>query len=140
MSRLLAATLLGAVATAQGGTLTLTVRVDQFPNARGSAGIAVWKGARGFPEGIEHAVATTYAPIDGGTATARFEGLAPGAYAVTVFHDQNDNRRFDKNWVGVPREPWGVSNNVRPKLRAPSFDEARIDLGPGEQDVRISVR
>lgn len=140
MKRLLAAMLLGAGALAHSDTLTLTVRVDQFPNARGHAGIAVWKGPRGFPEGIEHAVATTYVPIDGGRAVARFERLAPGSYAVTVFHDQNDNRRFDKNWVGVPREPWGVSNNIRPRLRAPTFEEARVDLAPGEQEVRITVR
>ena len=141
MIRMLAAPLLAAAVMVQGsGTLTLTVRVDQFPNGKGSAGIAVWKGPRGFPEGIEHAVATTYVRVENGTATARFEQLAPGPYAVTVFHDQNDNRRFDKNWVGVPREPWGVSNNARPRLRAPTFEEARIELAAGEQLVRISVR
>jgi uncharacterized protein (DUF2141 family) len=141
MSRLLAATLLAAIAMGQPpGTVTLTVRVDRFPHAKGRAGIAVWNGPRGFPEGIEHAVATTYVPIEGETATARFEGLSPGSYAVTVFHDQNDNRRFDKNWVGVPREPWGVSNNVRPKLRPPTFEEARVDFEAGERAVRISVR
>lgn len=137
----LAASALAAIVTLQApATVTLTVRVDRFPSAKGMAGIALWKGPGGFPEGIEHAVATTYVPVESGIATARFDRLAPGPYAVTVYQDQNDNRRFDKNWVGVPREPWGVSNNVRPRLRAPTFEEARVDLEPGEQVVRISVR
>ena len=141
MIRVLAAPALAAIVTLQApATVTLTVRVDRSPGAKGRMGIALWKGPRGFPEGIEHAVATTYVPVENGFATARFDRLAPGSYAVTVYHDQNDNRRFDKNWVGVPREPWGVSNNVRPRLRAPTFEEARLELEPGEQVVRISVR
>ena len=135
------ALLLGLPATLHpaGALVTLTVSVDGFENAEGAAGIAVWNGAQGFPEGIEHAVATTYVPIEDGSASARFEDLAPGAYAVTVYHDRNDNQRFDKNWLGMPTEAWGVSNDVRPRLRAPRFDEARLELEAGEQVVSIGV-
>ena len=136
--------LAGAVgASAQVGdtrdTLALNVHVDGFDTVDGEAGIAVWTAARGFPEAIEHAVATTYVAIRDGVARARFEKLVPGIYAVTVYHNKNDNRRFDKNWLGMPREAWGVSNNVRPRLRAPRFDEARLELGPGEAIVEIEV-
>ena len=120
-------------------TVTLNVQVDGFKNAAGAAGIALWDAARGFPEEVEHAVATTYATIQDGVAMARFDQLEPGTYAITVYHDRNDNRRFDKNWLGIPREGWGVSNNVRPRLRAPRFDEAMLDLGAGEELVEIRV-
>ena len=120
-------------------TLTLNVHVDGFENADGMAGIAVWNAARGFPDEIEHAVVTTYAAIQDGVATARFAQLEPGTCAITVYHDRNDNRRFDKNWLGMPREAWGVSNNVRPRLRAPRFDEAMLDVGAGEALVEIRV-
>ena len=118
----------------------LAVRVHGFANTAGTAGIAVWSGARGFPEEIEHAVATTYAMIDDGVAVAQFDQLEPGGYAVTVFHHRNDNRRFDKNWLRMPTEPWGVSNDVRPVLRAPTFAEARLDVATGEHLVRITVK
>ena len=120
--------------------VTLHVTVVDFENASGAAGVAVWSAARGFPEDIEHAVATTYARIEDGTAVAQFRHLAPGTYAVTVYHDENDNRRFDKNWIGVPKEAWGVSNNVHPRLRAPRFDEARLDLIAGEHSLEIRIR
>jgi uncharacterized protein (DUF2141 family) len=134
----------GAIATSaqvdqSGSTLTLHVRMEGFENTDGEAGVAVWNAARGFPEEIEHAVATTYVTIQDGAAVARFDQLEPGRYAITVYHDKNDNRRFDKNWLGMPKEDWGVSNNVRPRLRAPRFTEAVRDLGVGEQLVEIRV-
>ena len=121
-------------------TLTLHVRMDGFENADGVAGVAVWNTARGFPEQIEHAVATTYVTIQNGVAVARFDQLEPGSCAVTVYHDKNDNRRFDKNWLGMPREAWGVSNNVRPRLRAPRFDEALLELTVGAAETRVEIR
>ena len=134
----------GAIATSaqvdqSGSTLTLHVRMEGFENTDGEAGVAVWNAARGFPEEIEHAVATTYVTIQDGAAVARFDQLEPGRYAITVYHDKNDNRRVDKNWLGMPKEDWGVSNNVRPRLRAPRFTEAVRDLGVGEQLVEIRV-
>ncbi len=122
-----------------GSMITLNVQVDGFKNVAGAAGIAVWNAALGFPEEIEHAVATTYVTIQDGTAVARFDQLPPGRYAVTVYPDKNDNRRFDKNWLGMPREDWGVSNNVRPRLRAPRFAEAMLDLAVGRHLVEIRV-
>ena len=134
----------GAVATsAQVGqkdpTLALDVHVVGFESTDGEAGIAVWNAARGFPEEIDHALRTTYVPIQDGVAVARFDQLTPGTYAITVYHDKNDNLRFDKNWLGMPKEAWGVSNNARPRLRAPKFTEAMMELEAGEHPVEIHV-
>ena len=136
-----ASVLAGSAQTGENrSTRTLHVRMDGFENADGAAGVAVWTTARGFPERIEHAVATTYVPIQDGIAVARFAGLDPGNCAITVYHDKNDNRRFDKNWLGMPREAWGVSNNVRPRLRAPRFDEAMLKLPLGAGETRVEIR
>ena len=39
----------------------------------------------------------------------------------------------------MPKEAWGVSNNVRPRLRAPRFDVAVLEVGTGETLVEIQV-
>ena len=62
---------------------------------------------------------------------------APGRYAVAVYHDVNANRKFDKNLLGLPKEPYGVSNNPRVYLRAPKFDEAAIDVDGRTVDIAI---
>ncbi len=64
--------------------------------------------------------------------------LGPGTYAVSCFHDLNGNGKLDTNLFGIPTEPYGFSNNVRPKFRAPNWDETRFELKDGDQ--RISIR
>ncbi len=126
-----------AHATAQsqeGGSLgeqrvRIAVSITDLENSVGSAGVALWHADEGFPEDIESALRTSYVPITDSVARVSFDGLEPGAYAVTVYNDLNNNRRFDKNWIGMPKEAWGVSNNVRPRLRAPRFEEAVFDSG-----------
>ena len=117
----------------------LEVAVSGIESAEGRVGIALWDDGQGFPEGIEHALDSTYVAVEGGTARAVFELPEPGTYAVTVFHDRNDNQRFDKNWIGMPKEAWGVSNQARPRLRAPRFDEAEFEIAGGTQVVEIRI-
>ncbi|MEY3193938.1 MAG: hypothetical protein RIQ78_34 [Bacteroidota bacterium] len=55
-----------------------------------------------------------------------FPQLPPGSYAISCFHDLNGNGKLDTNLVGIPTEPYGFSNNARPKFRAPTWMEAII--------------
>lgn len=64
--------------------------------------------------------------------------LAPGTYAVSCFHDLNDNGELDTNFFGIPVEPYGFSNNARPKFRAPRWEEACFQVKEG--GVQISIR
>ena len=51
-----------------------------------------------------------------------------GTYALAVYHDVNGNRKFDKNWLGFPKEPFGLSNNPRLRLRAPKFSDVSFEV------------
>jgi len=62
-----------------------------------------------------------------------FTRLKAGNYAIAISHDLNSNGKLDKNFFGVPKEPWGVSNNARPKMRAPKFKEAMFELADRQQ-------
>ncbi len=70
------------------------------------------------------------------TAFTLSRKLAPGKYAVSVYVDENGNGRLDKNMFGAPKEPFGVSNNVVPKLSAPKLEECLFDLNKS-QNIRI---
>jgi uncharacterized protein (DUF2141 family) len=65
--------------------------------------------------------------------TVRIPDLPPGKYAVGVFVDNNRNGKQDKNFVGVPKEIYGFSNNARGTFGTPDFAEAAFDIG--ENDV-----
>ena len=52
----------------------------------------------------------------------------------------NHNLTLDSNWVGKPTEPWGVSVNLRPAFRAPTFEEAAFDVADAPIGLRVEVR
>ncbi len=53
----------------------------------------------------------------------RIENLNAGKYAFKYFHDENSNKKLDTNWIGIPREGYGFSNNAKGKFGPPSFKE-----------------
>jgi uncharacterized protein (DUF2141 family) len=69
-----------------------------------------------------------------------FKDLPVGDYSVAIYHDLNANNLFDRNWIGYPKEPFAVSNNLRPyKLLYPSFDAAKITLSEKGSLVVINL-
>ena len=111
------------------GAAELRVQVSGICSAEGQIGCALFAEASGFPG--EGATVRRVLPADPKGVECRFEGLAPGSYAVAVLHDLNGNGRNDTNFLGIPTEDWGVSNNVRPTLRAPRFEEAAVQVKEG---------
>lgn len=104
----------------------------------GEVGCALYRSAEGFPMNPTKAVAAIWvkaAPL----VECRFKDVAPGPFAVAVSFDWNGNRKTDKNILGIPTEPWGVSNNVRPSMRPPRFDEASGKMPP-DGDLRIEIQ
>jgi len=59
--------------------------------------------------------------------------LPNGEWAVAITQDTNNNDKLDKNFIGIPTEPYAFSNNVRPTLAAPDFNECKFLVnGPGK--------
>jgi outer membrane protein len=54
-----------------------------------------------------------------------------GNLAVLVYVDENQNGLIDKNFIGIPREALGISNNYRPK-GPPAFSRAQFSVAEDE--------
>jgi uncharacterized protein (DUF2141 family) len=111
----------------------IVVTVTGVASAEGSLGCALFASSarESFPLDLSRAT-TQRAAAQANTMQCAFRNLAPGSYAVSAAHDVNGNGKTDRNFVGLPTEPWAVSNNVRPTLRAPRFSEAALDLAADE--------
>lgn len=68
--------------------------------------------------------------------------IAPnvGTYAVAVYHDENGNKKFDKNWMGLPVEGFGVSNNPTYFLVPPSHAEAAFSVDAHQKTLTILLK
>lgn len=85
-------------------------------------------------------VARERVPARIGSVAVCLEAPRPGTYAIAVYHDENDNGKFDRSWSGLPSEGFGVSNNPKPLLRAPTLGESAILVGSGHKGVNIDLR
>jgi uncharacterized protein (DUF2141 family) len=122
------AVLMNGVAWSQVSDASLRIEISDIRNATGDIGCLIFNGPDGYPESHEKAHRESHVKIISGAAVCEFKNLAPGEYATIVFHDENLNGKLDKNFLGIPREGYGASNNVRPAMSAPGFKEAAFSV------------
>jgi len=72
-------------------------------------------------------------------ARCDFEDIPPGTYAITVIHDENTDGKLDTNWLGIPKEGYGFSNDVKALLGAPPFSAASFQYDGGTLELTISL-
>ena len=114
----------------------ISVEVQNIKESSGKIGCALYDEADGFPMEASY-VAQQWLEADKNGVTCTFDGIPDGIYAISVSHDVNENKETDTNLFGIPKEDWGVTNNVRPKMRAPTFDEAKFEV---DGDTQLVVR
>lgn len=73
---------------------------------------------------------------NGSEVTCEFRKFKPGTYAIAAFFDRNGNHDLDRNWLGMPTEPWVLSRGVRPGLPVPpAFSEVSFHFDGGIQVI-----
>ena len=126
ISAALAALLLTG-ASAAPEAITVNLVLTGLRSSAGEVRVCVWHHGDSFPNCRKgqkvHMLAAPAAP----EVRLAVNGLTPGAYAVSVIHDENGNRRLDKSLIGIPTEGVGFSHNPRVTFGPPSFTKARFD-------------
>ncbi len=135
---LLAATALCVFMHAGAHAADLTVIVNNVQQDAGQVMLGLFNSAESFPKTVSQGA---LAPANERSATGQvrlvFKGLAPGQYAATAYHDLDSNAKLNANFMGLPTEPYGFSNNARGNFGPPTFKDAAITVG--EQDLTIEV-
>lgn len=116
--------------------ISLKVDVHNVRTLQGAVYVALFRADNSFPDGK---------PMDGKRIEATEKQVAttfsvePGDYAVAVFHDENGNGKLDKRIFGIPKEPYGFSNNFRPTMSAPKFKDCKFTVGDGGKTISIKL-
>lgn len=92
-----------------------------------------------FPRRAAQPRVTTRVSLTSTSARCVFDGVSPGPYAIGVYQDENNNGQLDTGIFGIPVEPMGVSNNVRPLLGPPSFNDARFVHTGGQRVLEVRL-
>ena len=65
--------------------------------------------------------------------------IPPGDYAVHVYHDLDANGKMKTNFIGIPKEPTGVSNDAKGKMGPPKFKDAVLTVGADPITIPINL-
>jgi uncharacterized protein (DUF2141 family) len=131
----------GFASLASAGELTITV--DNLRSDQGLLLLCVFSAessdSASFPDCVKgRPVRQGKAVIKGGKAVVSYPGLKDGVYAVAAIHDENGNGELDTNFLGIPTEGIGISNNPR-LFGKPHFSEARFEI-KGKTAIAVSVK
>ena len=126
--------------TAAGHGADLEVELRGIHSSEGQALVAIHRRTQGgdFPSDAS-VVANASAPAATEAVVVVFRGLPPGEYAVAAFHDANGDGELNANFVGMPTEGYGFSNDARGFMGPPPFDDAAFSLGADAGTTRLVV-
>ena len=116
----------------------LKLQLDGLKDDRGQFLIAVYQDAGSFLDS-KKAVKETIVPVSEAKAGIVVAQLPVGTYAVAVVQDKNSNGKLDTNFLGIPREPFGISQNASAWFGPPSFEQSKFELTEGMQ-LNIKLR
>lgn len=118
----------------------LTLKVTGIRNDKGVVRALLFKGETGFPDDPAKAIRNASVKISGTQAEIVFDDIQPGTYAISVFHDSENSGKLRTNFLGIPRDGYGFSNNSMGTFGPPSFKDASFQITAGQNTHIIKLR
>ncbi len=115
----------------------LTVEINNINKIKGSVKVAVFNTDKNFLE-KDSAIRNYSLNVDSSSKKIVIDDLPKGVYAIAIYHDVNSDDVCNLNFIGIPKEPYGFSNNFRPKFSAPKFADCKISLVKN-QTIKINL-
>ena len=115
----------------------LEINLVDKTSDEGKIGIVIFNSKTGFPKLPQHAFFKDFISIKDFPYRI---GLPEGEYAISLFHDENENKELDTNFIGIPKEAFGFSNNVLGLMGPPSFNKAKFKVSKNKSKVNIELK
>jgi uncharacterized protein (DUF2141 family) len=101
------------------------INVSNLNNNNGKVFVALYNSESSF---LNKETKRDYSLIKNNGCTVIFKDVPNGIYAVSMFHDENDNNKMDTNFLGIPKEDYGCSNNAKGFMGPPKWEDAKFQI------------
>ena len=103
--------------------VSIQVEVNGLKNNKGHVMIGLYNSEKTF---LKKTFKGNTAVIKQNKATATFINIPAGEYAISVFHDENNNQKLDLNFMGIPKETYAASNGAKGFMGPPKYTDAKF--------------
>jgi uncharacterized protein (DUF2141 family) len=117
---------------------TITIKITGFDNDNGECWFAL-DNSKEVYESEDSVFIGKVLPIINRSVYLKIDSLEFGYYAIKVFHNENSNGKMDFNFLGIPSEDYGYSNNVSGWFGPPEWEKAKFIFNQHEMIVEISI-
>ncbi|KAA0676334.1 DUF2141 domain-containing protein [Azospirillum brasilense] len=125
------------LATAQAAAADLAITVANVANAQGKVLVAVCTPETFLGPNCPYTAAEPARP---GSVTVVVHKVPPGTYAVQAFHDENQNLELDRNFLGLPKEGIGFSNDAPMHFGPPRYTDATLAVAEPITRTMLTLR
>lgn len=115
-------------------THTITVEFNGMESDKGNLYVALYDKEKDF---LKKSIKGEIVKITDKKATAVFKNIPEGEYAISAFHDENDNKKMDTKIFGIPKEPIGMSNDAKGFMGPPKYKDAKFSV---KGDVSLKIK
>jgi uncharacterized protein (DUF2141 family) len=119
--------------------IPIWVTIEKVRSSNGTIKVELYRGEAQKNQKKRKKVARTRVKARQGETKLCLNAPTVGDYAISLYHDENDNKKFDRNFIGIPREGFGFSNNPPIGLGVPPQKEMRFKVESMATRVRILV-
>ena len=117
----------------------LTVTFSGITQAKGAIMMAMFDSQAAYEGDDAKPVQAVVIPVTGSSVSAAFQGLAPGSYAIKLYHDVNGDGKMGSNPFGMPTEPYAFSNNAKGNMGPAKWAAAAFSLVAGANTQSITI-
>lgn len=110
---------------AQEQTFNLTINISGLNSDKGNLMVGVYNKKDNF---LKKQFKGDLVKIKDKKSVVIFKDLPKGEYAVSFVHDENNNKKMDTNFFGIPKEDYGCSNNATGFMGPPKYNDAKFLL------------
>ncbi|WP_299107005.1 DUF2141 domain-containing protein [uncultured Tenacibaculum sp.] len=114
-------------------TFTITAKFSGMESDKGDLYVALYNKEGEF---LKKTFKGSIVKVNNKTAEAVFENIPKGEYAISCFHDENDNKKMDTRIFGIPKEPIGMSNDAKGFMGPPKYKDAKFLV---DKDTEVSI-
>jgi len=133
-----AASTLGAATPLNHGEIAVTV--TDLRNAKGVVHACMTTDPKAFPDCDKDPQSFRQTVPAADQVHLMFRNVAPGHYAISLLHDENDNGRADRVMGMMPKEGFGFSRDAKLRMGPPSFQSAAFDFDGSARVMNIRMR